>query len=417
MHTFTQRPGTTQQTESGERTLQDQVHFGHRQQADEKRLAAGATANAPAGPGHDFGRMSVFAETPPRLQAKLTVSTPGDKFEQEADSVAERVMRMSEPQLMRKCDCGGDCPKCSKGLGGQKELQAKHVESVGAATTDVPPSVGEVTRSSGAALDRSTRQFMEPRFGYDFSQVRVHTDAAAQQSARDVRARAYTVGRDIVFAAGQYAPQTEGGQRLLAHELTHVAQQSAGQSTAMIQRDEDEKAQEPGQGQEQGDGDGPNPVIPTAPPPDSGGATDPAGGATPMGGGTTTPSITLETGNTGASPVNNLVHQQVCVDGYGGRKRCFSFAADGLQAPQFSSTWLGWSSVVVGALLHGNVYAPRPVPGASIVSTHSPTATQASNWLNYMTSTRLGLQDGYSVARHNCRLFSQWEFRDAPSHW
>ena len=57
------------------------------------------------------------------------------------------------------------------------------------------------------------------------------------------------------------------------------------------------------------------------------------------------------------------------------------------------------------------------VPGASIVSTHSPTAAQASNWLNYMNRTRVGLQDGYSVARHNCRTFSQWEFRDAPSHW
>ena len=129
----------------------------------------------------------------------------------------------------------------------------------------------------------------------------------------------------------------------------------------------------------------------------------------------TSPEITLETGNTGASPLNNLVHQQVCVDD--GTKDCFSFAAVGAQFPQFSSTWLGWSSTVVGAILKGQVYDPSPVPGATIVSRHSPTPAQAANWRSYMLRRRLGLNDGYSVARHNCRTFSQWEFRDAPSNW
>src|SRR5262249_12831248 len=124
------------------------------------------------------------------------------------------------------------------------------------------------------------------------------------------------------------------------------------------------------------------------------------------------------TGNTGASPINNAVHQQICVDTSGqGSKQCFSFAASGAQLPQFSSTWLGWSSTVIGAILQGEIYHPGAVPGATVVSRHTPTASQATKWLSYMRSTRLGLQDGYSVARHNCRTFSQWEFRDAPSHW
>ena len=81
--------------------------------------------------------------------------------------------------------------------------------------------------SPGCPLDGATRAFMEPRFGHDFSEVRVHADAAAAESAREINALAYTVGRDIVFGDGQYAPQTLPGQKLLAHELTHVRQQSS----------------------------------------------------------------------------------------------------------------------------------------------------------------------------------------------
>ncbi|MFH0344338.1 MAG: DUF4157 domain-containing protein [Chromatiales bacterium] len=90
---------------------------------------------------------------------------------------------------------------------------------------DVPPVVYEVLKSSGQPLDPSTLAFMEPRFGHDFSFVRVHTDAKAAESARAVNALAYTVGRNVVFGAGQYAPGTTVGKRLLAHELTHVVQQ------------------------------------------------------------------------------------------------------------------------------------------------------------------------------------------------
>ncbi|HEY7126521.1 MAG TPA: DUF4157 domain-containing protein [Ktedonobacterales bacterium] len=90
-----------------------------------------------------------------------------------------------------------------------------------------PSLVHEVLRSPGQPLDKGTRAVMEPRFGHDFSQVRVHTDAQAAESAQAVNALAYTVGRDVVFGRGQYAPHTNTGRRLMAHELTHVVQQNA----------------------------------------------------------------------------------------------------------------------------------------------------------------------------------------------
>jgi hypothetical protein len=90
----------------------------------------------------------------------------------------------------------------------------------------VPPIVHEVLKSPGHQLDAETRTFMEPRFGYDFSKVRVHTDAKAAESARAVNALAYTSGKDIVFGAGQFSLQTHKGQMLITHELVHVIQQS-----------------------------------------------------------------------------------------------------------------------------------------------------------------------------------------------
>jgi hypothetical protein len=89
----------------------------------------------------------------------------------------------------------------------------------------VPPIVHEVLRSPGQPLDLETRAFMEPRFGHDFSRVRIHTDSKAAESAQSVNALAYTVGTNIVFSSGQYMPQTNSGKKLVSHELTHVIQQ------------------------------------------------------------------------------------------------------------------------------------------------------------------------------------------------
>jgi hypothetical protein len=133
--------------------------------------------------------------------------------------------------LQRKCDCGthtvggSTCDKCS-----QKQQTLRRAASTSEHKTqnsfEVPPVVHEVLRSPGLPLDANTRSFMEPRFGHDFSRVRVHTDARASESARAVNALAYTVGRNVVFEAGHYAPDTGEGRRLLAHELTHVMQQN-----------------------------------------------------------------------------------------------------------------------------------------------------------------------------------------------
>ncbi|MEJ2009121.1 MAG: DUF4157 domain-containing protein, partial [Acidobacteriota bacterium] len=90
----------------------------------------------------------------------------------------------------------------------------------------VPPIVHNVLRSPGQPLDAGTRAFFEPRFGHDFSKVRVHTDAKAAESALAVNALAYTAGQDVVFAPGLYSVSTNQGRSLLAHELAHVVQQS-----------------------------------------------------------------------------------------------------------------------------------------------------------------------------------------------
>ena len=112
-----------------------------------------------------------------------------------------------------------------------KALQSD-ARSGSAATTDPPPVVRDVLRSPGNPLDQETRACMESRFGHDFSEVRVHTGVRAAESARAVDATAYTVGRDVVFDAGQYVPHTTAGQFLLAHELAHVVQQGRGRTSS-----------------------------------------------------------------------------------------------------------------------------------------------------------------------------------------
>ena len=137
--------------------------------------------------------------------------------------------------LQRKCGgcgqhtiAGGSCSECEKQKG---SLQRKATN--GEAASEVPSIVHEVLRSPGRPLDAATRAFMEPRFGHDFSGVRVHTDEKAAESAQAVNSLAYTVGSDIVFGAQQYAPGSASGRRLLAHELTHTVQQSSAAGSLM----------------------------------------------------------------------------------------------------------------------------------------------------------------------------------------
>jgi hypothetical protein len=159
---------------------------------------------------HDFSRVRIQHHVPTVPQAKLTIGQPGDQYEREADRAADTVKRMSASN--KEADATLQCKESGA------PSQIAHTQSV-------PPIVHDVLHSSGQPLDISTRAYMEPHFGYDFSGVRVHADDRAAASARAVNALAYTVGRDVVFGAEQYAPGTIAGKRLLAHELTHVVQQ------------------------------------------------------------------------------------------------------------------------------------------------------------------------------------------------
>jgi hypothetical protein len=142
------------------------------------------------------------------IQRNLVVGQANDPFEQEADRAADQVMRM---------------PKAAFSDATRDQAPQRKVVTAGT-TTGAPASVYEALHSSGQPLDADTRAYFEPRFGYDFSRVRIHTDSAAARSAREIGAAAYTVGRAVVFAAGEYSPHSATGTRLLAHELAHVVQ-------------------------------------------------------------------------------------------------------------------------------------------------------------------------------------------------
>lgn len=177
----------------------------------------------------DLSRVPAHAAQP-FLQKKLAVNQPGDEYEHEADRVASQVMSAS-PRTKGGCGCAGACAKCQSGAKGEgaRKLQTKRVGAAAPAHSEAPPIVHEVLATSGRPLDSSARRFLEPRFGHDFSDMRVHADARASESAAAVGASAYTVGSHMVFGSGRYAPETNAGRSLLAHELTHSLQQGGAQ--------------------------------------------------------------------------------------------------------------------------------------------------------------------------------------------
>ncbi|ULA61577.1 MAG: hypothetical protein LZF60_340117 [Nitrospira sp.] len=134
--------------------------------------------------------------------------------------------------VLTKRECKSARPSKPHPPGAPTDLVQRRAVSEQPGSVSAPPSVQEVLASPGRPLDRSARNFFESRFGHDFGQVRVHADAKAAESARSVNALAYTVGRDVVFGAGQYSPHTRTGQRLLAHELAHVVQQTGRATSA-----------------------------------------------------------------------------------------------------------------------------------------------------------------------------------------
>jgi Domain of unknown function (DUF4157) len=155
-------------------------------------------------------RLAPALEHSGKGHAGLIVGASNDPLEREADRVADQVLA-ARPHV----DPGRAAPVVQRFSGAS-----------GGPAAEVPDSVHQTLAGPGQALDVAVRTSMEQRFGHDFSRVRVHAGGAAAQSARDVQALAYTVGNDLVFAPGRYAPGTHDGRRLLAHELTHVVQQS-----------------------------------------------------------------------------------------------------------------------------------------------------------------------------------------------
>lgn len=193
----------------------------------QKRLALQRRATNPADPpavppldpatrafteprfGQDFSRIPARTRVAGVIQTKLAINQPGDEYEQEADRIADQVMAAPAYHPVSNAP-----PRIQRFVG----------QPTGQVET-APASVDQVLASPGRPLEPELRQDMEQRFGYDFSPVRVHTGAVAEQSAQDISAYAYTAGHDIVFGASKFEGGTHEGRRLLAHELTHVVQQ------------------------------------------------------------------------------------------------------------------------------------------------------------------------------------------------
>jgi hypothetical protein len=205
-------------------------------------------------------RTGTVATQEPGIQAKLTVNEPGDKYEKEAERVADAVIRMSELEpaatpdeeapsgrLQRMCPrCRRrhlqgkplDCEEC------ETELQRKATSTQGGIFSgQAQQGLVKSLPSSGEPLPESTRAFFEPRIGRDLSDVRVHTGPTADKLARSINAEAFTRGTDLVFRRGRYDPDIGAGKKLLAHELTHVVQQDKhGQR---VQRERNASTPEP----------------------------------------------------------------------------------------------------------------------------------------------------------------------------
>jgi Domain of unknown function (DUF4157) len=160
------------------------------------------------------------------VQPKLTINQPNDVHEQEADAMADKVMRMEQPGMQLKpLSISTVQRKCTHCEDEEKAQRKEMNEQETHADANLENYVGKLG-SSGTPLSNKARNFYEPRFGYDFSQVKIHTDTVAAKSAQSINALAYTSGNNIVFNQGQFSPDTDSGKRLLGHELTHVVQQS-----------------------------------------------------------------------------------------------------------------------------------------------------------------------------------------------
>gem|GEM_PF-6840685 len=174
------------------------------------------------------------------VQPKLTINQPNDVYEQQADAVAEKVLQMnsndSVPSKFFSPRISTIQRKCSHCEEEERKMQRKELnEEEGTVDHDLEKYIDNLD-SKGQSLPGEVRNFYEPRIGYDFSKVKIHTDSVAAKSAQSINALAYTSGNNIVFNNGQYSPDSTSGKKLLGHELTHVVQQSNSIQPSGIQR-------------------------------------------------------------------------------------------------------------------------------------------------------------------------------------
>lgn len=175
------------------------------------------------------------------FQPKLTINQPNDVYEREADHMADKVMRMTDSSFASNSfftpvanTAQRKCKACEEEDKHVHRKESNSAEVNGSAELD---SYVSSLNSSGQQMPQSSRQFFEPRFGHDFSNVKIHTDSVAAKSAQSINALAYTTGNNIVFNSGQYAPDSDTGRRLMAHELTHVIQQGGSVQTKIQKAD------------------------------------------------------------------------------------------------------------------------------------------------------------------------------------
>ena len=179
----------------------------------------------------------------PLVQPKLTINEPGDIYEQEADAMADKIMRMSSPEAVKPVtgligtSLQRKCSHCEEEEKRRKPLMRKTESGYGGmlASSSLVSSLN-ASKGGGSPLPQGTRSFMENAFSADFSKVKIHTGAQASQMSKGINAKAFTHGNDIYFKDGQYNPGSNEGKHLLGHELTHTIQQG-GNSGRKIQRD------------------------------------------------------------------------------------------------------------------------------------------------------------------------------------
>jgi hypothetical protein len=245
MRTFAQKPKATQQTTSSKSTKPGRALLGqsrdvqsilHLQrtignqgvlrllQTETENINTTSASSTSTGFTHDFSRIPVYPSTRNSIQPKLKVNAPGDRYEQEADWIADEVLRQKVPNEEDE-KVGIQARASQQAAGGEREVD-EGIEM-------------RLSRSKGGGnpISDEVRAFVEPRMRFDFSNVRVHSDNEADWMNQEFGSQAFAHGQHLYFGAGLYDPQSNEGRRLLVHELTHVVQQGGDSARRMVQRD------------------------------------------------------------------------------------------------------------------------------------------------------------------------------------